>query len=69
MDRRIEVPMNIVTFLEFSGLVFDASFVFEDELEVGRRTSQSFLDKYDIYPYESICGLLQNDTRPNILFK
>lgn len=66
MDRRVDVPMNKVTFLEFSGLVFDASFVFEDELEGGRWT---FLDKMDEYLYESICGLLRNDTRPYVPFK
>ena len=55
MDRRVEFPTNTIAFLEFSGLVFDASFVFEDKLEVGRRT---FLDKFDKYLYERICSLL-----------
>ena len=44
MDEHIEVPINQVALLEFSGLVFDTSFVLEDELKFGRWT---FLDKTD----------------------
>ena len=39
VDERVDVPMNKVAFLEFAGLVFDTTFVFEDELEDGCRTT------------------------------
>jgi hypothetical protein len=51
VDRRVEVPMNKVAFLEFAGLVFDTCFILEDKLEDGRRTS---LDKVDKYFYEAM---------------
>jgi hypothetical protein len=44
MDERVEVPMNMIAFLEFAGLVFDTGTILEDELEDGCRTS---LDKID----------------------
>ena len=37
MDRRVNVPIQKAASLEFSA-AFDANFVFEDELEVGRWT-------------------------------
>jgi hypothetical protein len=66
VDRRVEVPMNKVAFLEFVGLVFDTGIILEDELEDGRRTS---LDKIDRYFYETISSLLRNNDRPYIPFK
>ena len=65
MDRRVNVPIQKAASLEFSA-AFDANFVFEDELEVGRWT---FLNKVDRHLYENICGLLQNDTRHYLPFK
>jgi hypothetical protein len=43
-DERVEVPMNTIALLEISGLVFDTSFVLEDEVDGECRTS---LDKID----------------------
>ena len=43
-DEHVEVPINQDALLEFAGLVFDSSFILEDELKFGRRTS---LDKTD----------------------
>ena len=67
MDRRVNVPIQKAASLEFSA-VFDANFVFEDELEVGRWTFRNKVD-IDRHLYESICGLLQNDTRHYLPFK
>ena len=66
MDRRVDVPMNNVAFLEFVGLVFDSSIILEDELEDVRRTS---LGKINKYFYETKSRLLRNDCRPYIPFK
>ena len=56
MDRRVDVPMNNVAFLEFVGLVFDSSIILEDELEDVRRTS---LGKINKYFYETKSRLLR----------
>lgn len=58
--------MKQVAFLEFGGLVFDTGFILEDELKDGRRT---FLNKIDIYFYETIRGLVRNNSRLHIPFK
>ena len=42
--EHVEVPINQVALLEFAGLVFNTSFILEDELKFGRRTS---FDKTD----------------------
>jgi hypothetical protein len=66
VDEHVEVPMNKVAFLELVGLVFDTSFILEDELEDGRTSP----DKIDRYFYETIWGLLRNNgSRPYIPFK
>ena len=54
MDRRVDVPMNNITFLEFSGLVFDAGLIFEGKLEDGHRAS---LEKSEKYFYKTISSL------------
>ena len=51
MDRHVKVPDDQLALLEFGGLVFDASIILDDELEVGLRT---FLHKIDRYFYETI---------------
>jgi hypothetical protein len=66
VDKRVEVPMNTIAFLEFVGLVFDTDLVLENELEDGRRTS---LDKIDKYFYENVWGLLRSNGRPYIPFR
>ena len=58
--------MKQVAFLEFDGLVFDACFILEYELEDGRR---AYLDKFDKYFYNSICNLLRNNGKSYIPFK
>ena len=55
VDRHVKVPKDKVAFLEFVGLVFDASIIFEDKLEAGLWTS---LHKIDRYLYEIIWCLL-----------
>ena len=50
-DEHVEVPVNQVVLLKFAGLVFDTSFILEDELKYGRRTS---VDKADSYFYKTI---------------
>jgi hypothetical protein len=58
VHRRVDVPNNRVTLLEFVGLVFDADMILEDELKDGRWT---VLDKIDKYFYENtISSLLRN---------
>ena len=51
MDRHVKVPDDQLALLEFGGLVFDASIILDDKLEVGLRT---FLHKIDRYFYETI---------------
>ena len=51
MDRHVKVPDDRLVFLEFLGLVFDASIILDDKLEVGLWTS---LHKIDKYFYETI---------------
>ena len=60
MDRRVNVPIQKAASLEFSA-AFDANFVFEDELEVGRWT---FLNKVDRHLYEvyAVCFKMILDT-------
>jgi hypothetical protein len=58
--------MNKVASLEFAGLVFGTSFILEDNLEDGRRTS---LDKVDKYFYKTISSLLRHNGRLYIPFK
>ena len=66
VDRRVNVPMNKVTFLEFIGLLFDTSMILEDELEVGPRAS---LDKIYKYFFKTLSSLFRNNDRPCIPFK
>ena len=55
VNRRVEVPKNRVSFLEFVRLMFDTGIVFEDELKDGRRTSL----KSNKYFYKTISRLLR----------
>ena len=66
VDGHVDAPMNTLTFLDLVGLVYDAGFVLQHELKVGRRAS---LDKFNKYFYESISGLLRNNRRPHVPFK
>ena len=47
VDRRVEVPMNKVAFLEFVGLVINTSFVLEDEFQYGPYGCRISFNKID----------------------